>query len=574
MKLLKKTCLALACSTLLLSACGGGGIEPIVDPAPEMLVGTAAAGAGLTGTVTVKDADGVTRTSSISNGAYVINVAGLRAPFVLRADGTAGGRHYEIHSVATAADVNGTVNITPLTDLIVANIAGQLAASFFEAPTFSALTAEAISAQETALQARLQSVLTAVGVDVAIDLLHSAFLPDHSGLDAALDALRVTVDESTQIAIITNVITQETIEDNLTSSADNTPLPLQNPGEMLEGLTDLQAILQAMNTFAAQFADGLPQEAALLPLIADSFLDDDKNKSDFIAEISGSPDMIGFQIGNIQLLALNGEVAVIGFDMIDSAGVVRDRVQGFSLLRVGNGWLLRGNQRLVSVYGRPKSLLSFNNSDAPHTSTGLEFYIRDDDDSNSPGVNRAVISGPGLPDGGVTYLKSDMGGGWQTSYTPVGQQHQVSSQFYPLADGAISGMPLQSAFNVQLYAGEQLFATYPLYMNQRPYTMAQLQNVAFPLLGAPTLQQFSSYVGGTLQIAGTAPASVASVRLGLGLDGDHADLDVNTSNGSFSTQALTIPLKDAVSWRNLNVSYREPGDREVMTEYQQNTPQP
>lgn len=110
MNILKKSCIALACSVVLLAGCGGGGDAGTTDPitSAEVLTGTAAGGAGLTGTVTVKDANGTIRTSSISNGAYAVNVAGLTAPFVLRASGTAGGRNYQIHSVATAADVNGT----------------------------------------------------------------------------------------------------------------------------------------------------------------------------------------------------------------------------------------------------------------------------------------------------------------------------------------------------------------------------------------------------------------------------------------------------------------------------------
>ncbi|RYZ35486.1 MAG: cytochrome c, partial [Sphingobacteriales bacterium] len=49
---------------------------------------------------------------------------GLTAPFVFRAEGRAGGSIYVLHSAATSADVGGTINITPLTDLVLANVAG------------------------------------------------------------------------------------------------------------------------------------------------------------------------------------------------------------------------------------------------------------------------------------------------------------------------------------------------------------------------------------------------------------------------------------------------------------------
>ena len=84
---------ALAAS-LLIAACGGGGggDKPASGSGAAILSGTAAAGLALVGSVTVKDANGVTRTVSIgSNGAYTVDVSGLTAPFLLRASGTAGG---------------------------------------------------------------------------------------------------------------------------------------------------------------------------------------------------------------------------------------------------------------------------------------------------------------------------------------------------------------------------------------------------------------------------------------------------------------------------------------------------
>ena len=51
----------------------------------------------------------------------MINVSCLTSLFVLRADGTAGGRSHCHYPVAVTADINGTFKAIPLTDLIVAN---------------------------------------------------------------------------------------------------------------------------------------------------------------------------------------------------------------------------------------------------------------------------------------------------------------------------------------------------------------------------------------------------------------------------------------------------------------------
>jgi hypothetical protein len=61
--------------------------------------------------------------------AFTVNVAGMTAPFILTITGTSGGQLVTLNSIATAA--GQTVNITPLTDLIVSTAAGQPGGSAF-----------------------------------------------------------------------------------------------------------------------------------------------------------------------------------------------------------------------------------------------------------------------------------------------------------------------------------------------------------------------------------------------------------------------------------------------------------
>ena len=154
-----------------LTACGGGGgsDSPLT---PQPISGTAAAGAPVIGTVTVKDSAGVTKTTAIAtDGSYSVDVAGMTGPFVFLASGTVGGRTIEMVSAATAADVNKTVNITPFTDLIVANLAGQAASSYYASPSFAKLTAVDLDAARQILTTRLRPILDALGVEAGFDLL-------------------------------------------------------------------------------------------------------------------------------------------------------------------------------------------------------------------------------------------------------------------------------------------------------------------------------------------------------------------------------------------------------------------
>jgi hypothetical protein len=90
-----------------------------------------------------------------ADGTYSVDTDGMTGPFVLRAEATVGGRSYRIHSAATAADVGGKINITPLTEVIIANIAGQIAENYFNSGNFSGVNQAALASPVAALREKL-----------------------------------------------------------------------------------------------------------------------------------------------------------------------------------------------------------------------------------------------------------------------------------------------------------------------------------------------------------------------------------------------------------------------------------
>ena len=120
-KLLKRTSAAVAALSLMifglvLSGCGGGS----KGVSSEVVSGTAAVGDALSGQVSLKDSSSPAKektTVIASDGTFAIDVTDLKAPYVLRATGTAGGTNYKLHSFAEG---RGTANINPLSDAIVA----------------------------------------------------------------------------------------------------------------------------------------------------------------------------------------------------------------------------------------------------------------------------------------------------------------------------------------------------------------------------------------------------------------------------------------------------------------------
>jgi len=185
----------------LLAACGddGDGGPPPGPPATSLgISGTVATGAALAGaSVAANCATGTGSATTDANGGFTLTIAGGALPCALEARGTpVGGSAVILHSVATAA----TANVTPLTELMVAQVTGADPAALMTGSA-SALATTFSAASVQAAQAKVLAVLVAAGVDGASSLasddlfagplaLGSAAGHDHvlDGLGGALDA--------------------------------------------------------------------------------------------------------------------------------------------------------------------------------------------------------------------------------------------------------------------------------------------------------------------------------------------------------------------------------------------------
>lgn len=175
----------------MLTACGGSG--SVDGSRGAEFQGVVATGAPVVGAdVTVTDRTGRTACTATtgSDGRYACTLAeGAQAPFALSA------RHEDtlLYSVAASA-TDATVNLTPLTSLIVARLVpdgdpASLASALQADPS---LVSEQVLAQKVdEVRAVLAPVLEAVGD--ATDPLNGTFAADGSGHDRLLDALQVSI---------------------------------------------------------------------------------------------------------------------------------------------------------------------------------------------------------------------------------------------------------------------------------------------------------------------------------------------------------------------------------------------
>lgn len=514
---------------------GGGtsGTIPAPTPTGTTLSGTAAAGAPVVGSVTIKDSSSPTKKEKTvaiaADGKYTVDVSDMTAPFAMRADGYVGGREYHLYSAATQADLGGTVNITPFTDLIIANIAGDIAANYFNNGTYSTLAKADMDAAQTALKAKLQPILTAVGLADSIDLMRTAFSADHKGLDGVLDVIKVTVDPSTKVAEITNIINNVKINDDLQSKADTGAFTSADGAAAATGLTDVQAIAKGFDDFSALFATSLPAttNAQLLAMFDQTgFMFDGMTLASFLGEITSDPTTIGLKFANVSVIALDptagtGEVA---FDVVIQGRTQVEGPENFKMVKKNNVWLMQGNQRIAQAQIEVQSNLSINSgSTTPQIQTGLFLNIQD---RGGKGISKAVVKGPGLPAAGVTLINDIASNRFGITNPGDG--------FVSMDEATVSSIPETGAsFSIELMnAANAVLATYTNTIKKRPFKPSELTTASFPAITAPSLADLRAFNGGSLIVTWSIPA---------GLQADFTAIFLSGAGGSAEAEKMLSP---------------------------------
>ncbi|SEB20401.1 hypothetical protein [Variovorax sp. YR216] len=568
--------------------------------------GVAAVGAPLVGTVTVKDALGATRTAPIgTNGSYSIDVSGMTAPFVFRAEGSANGVHAIVHSIATQADLNGRINITQLTDLVVSNIAGQLAQDYFDKFDQSGNSTLAdkalVDAEVAKLKEKLLPVLTALGVDAAIDLLHSAFTPLSDPLDKALDVIRVSYDTAANTATISNVVNAITVTDDLAvkAAAEASPATLSGTN-VASGATDQDLVRQVLKDFTAKFANGSPKSGDLTPLMTSGFLWSDSDRATAVAEFTSNAAFIGVTFTDIELRQIdydnpNGVTAHLSFSVKTSSGVELGRLDNWKVRKSPTDgiWRLHGDQRSLNLewfavttqhHGLPGS------SDC--VKTGLEFNIEDPvktNDGSTP-ISYIIVQGPGLPPAGLRYTEPALGGRWLID--GIGTETYLlattcaNTTAAGMSDAQIAAIPDNAQYTLTPYDSSDTLVKSPsapadgIYrfkIERRPLTLAEAGATGvFPVIDASTISAFSAFptTGGTIPFGASNlyPLSQAYVQMKRS-DAGYATIDnveksvLPNASGAISTTLTFNPAQQTVASQMMWVESPDQNRRSIQTYY-------
>ena len=213
---------SLVASLLVLPSCGGGGggggsSGGSITPAGSTLSGVAAVGTPIAGgNISVICAAGNPLSTITSNtgtgGAWQVTLSGQPLPCAVEVGGgnigtaTGPANTTSYHSIAIAS---GTVNVTPLTDLIVANLAGTATPSIW----FAGLSANPTSltainqTQVTAALAKLSTALSGLAPLSANNPITTAFTPTSGNVsDDMLTALATAMTNTgvTYMSLLSN----------------------------------------------------------------------------------------------------------------------------------------------------------------------------------------------------------------------------------------------------------------------------------------------------------------------------------------------------------------------------------
>ncbi len=499
------------------------------------LSGTASAGAPIVGYMTLKDSASpqhvINNIAIDVNGKYSVDVGGLTPPFMISATGTVAGRTIQYYTAAAQADLGGTINVTPFTDLIVRNAAAGLAdAMFNNSATMSAnLTTAQLDAQRVQLTTALGPVLQAAGLSASLDLLRAAFNADSTGIDRFMDLVHVVPGSSASQYLIQNILdTSASITVNTTTAQVSGSV--STSGITSTATTPFDLIQQTFTTLSGYFATSLPSPSnpSLLALFAGTFKQDGASASAFLTQITGDSSLIGLSFANLSLLSvdLNAGTAKVSFTPRFANGTT-DTPLTWQMKKTGNSWLLDGNQHIATIQitataQKQVNVLFQGQPNCAAAYTGLSITVKDE---AHVGVNSALVTGPGLPQGGLTLVP----GNDPEFVISRSTQCPIASNDYPMTDSVLNGANAPgdgSTYTFALYAagtpGGAPMATYTAQLFKAPVTNANLSGVAFPTIDNASVVLHSIPAnGGNVAVNWTLPA---------GTSGDDIDFCVGTNN--------------------------------------------
>ena len=523
-----------------ITACGGGGGDspPPTNTSPNVktLSGTAAAGSPIAGKVNVKGSMGKFASSPIGiDGSFSLDVTALTAPYILYAEGSVNNKSISLYSIALTP---GMINITQVTDFIVRNALAGSAESAYASWGTTTVTETALTTAAADVATMIDPLLSALGVS-GTDFLTEPFVADSTGVDAALDALDISYSGST--ATVTSTLTGSSFTDDITASGVSGSLPLSDTVATTTILNDQDAINAVWQIAIDLYGTTMPSESDLTAwftnYVASDYLEDGRDRTTALNSwLTGEGPEVGFDIAAVIVSpkTVAGYVKAYQIRLIyTSSGTAT-----FSTLMAYDGvnWRWYGNQLWVDATADAHAFTWVSASSSPTYESGFEFSINDDNNyAYNQGVRSALVTGPGLPAGGVVYAHlfpftaENEFATYHSDGSTGGSFYTISST-YSLNDSAITSIPDNAVYTFELctQTPAELLADTTLCSNEfsvtrtvpkPPLPVSSLDPGDFATLTSPTSHSLADFpIGTAFNVSWAKPVGTTSGEVGLSID--------------------------------------------------------
>lgn len=217
-------------------------------------------------------------------------------------------------------------------------------------------------------------MLSALGIGTNVDLLRDAFKADHTGMDAALDLLRVERDPANVNGrVIRNIVDDSTIKDD-PNQQETDEMP--STGTSLAQVTaDLQAIQARFDAIAALFKNGTPapNDPTLLDGLADDFMFWGLNKASLLQALaSNAPNLRGMQFSEIAIEDYI-DAGTVKVRFVITLGNGEKESDEWLMSKVNGVWRFAGNQEIAELGVFARAEQTQDNG----IETGLRFHLAD-----------------------------------------------------------------------------------------------------------------------------------------------------------------------------------------------------
>ncbi len=418
-------CFALLSAVLIFTGCSGGGSSVSTTGGSSAGVsGIAATGDPIANaTVTLVDSTGTKATGTTgTDGSFnVPGTAGLTPPFMLKIAIPAGSTYY---SVSADANKVSTVNITPLTDMIVRtwyNVQGSSADTAFGNPALNPPpTPTEVKVIATVVGNLMQSALQAAGVDTAsFNPISTPFKADGTGVDSVIHNTTVAINSTTgeiTVAVNTTGGTQNSTITPSGGSVNTSTTVTTTGGDTSSAITSDTVVptnssqsgaLDLINSRITDFINTINQKGTNLsvtdiaPYFDPNFMDNGMNAAQREAEMVQNLRGLTLSFTGLQLLAMDASVtsAEVAFNvsMTRNGITATNQVHAYFKL-ISGSWFLSGNGNIANAYvtlwGWDRTLSGGSCSGASCYSNTIRFEV--DDPESTPQVTSVTVSGPGL----------------------------------------------------------------------------------------------------------------------------------------------------------------------------------